>query len=474
MSSTIKFGTDGWRAIIADDYTFENVRLCAQSVADFLQNRGVAGAGLVIGYDTRFQSESFAAAVAEVAAANGVPAFLCNKSAPTPAISYNILAEHAAGAVVITASHNPGIWNGFKYKPEYAGSASPAVVAELERGIAAIQTGGVVRTIPLAEGLRTGTIRYIDPDPPYLEQIAKLVDLPTLRNAGLRVVADAMYGAGIGYFDRLLSGGTTTVVGINQERNPLFPGIQPEPIAQHLGKLMEAVPRLGAQLGLATDGDADRIGIVDEHGNFVNQLWVFGLLALYALEVRGQRGPLVKSLSTTSMIDRLGELYGVPVYETAVGFKYIGPKMIETGAIIGGEESGGFGFKGHIPERDGILAGLFIADMVVRLGRSPSELVAYLFEKVGPHYYHRVDLDFPADQRGKIVERISKSMPDEIAGVKVERVLTVDGFKYLLADGSWLLIRFSGTEPIIRIYSEAASPADVQRILEAGRALVGV
>lgn len=474
MPSTIKFGTDGWRAIIAEDYTFANVRVCAQSVANFLKEKRIAGAGLVIGYDTRFASEDFAAAVAEVAAANGVPSYLCNKTAPTPAVSYNILSQHAGGAVIITASHNPAIWNGFKYKPEYAGSASPEVITALEQGIAAIEAGGPVRTMPLAAGLRSGMIKFIDPDPPYLDQVAKLVDLPALRAAGLRVVADAMYGAGAGYFQRLLSGGRTEVIGINQARNPIFPGVQPEPITQNLGKLMESVPRLGAQLGLATDGDADRIGIVDEKGNFVNQLWVYGLLALYALEVRGQRGPLVKSLSTTSMIDRLGELYGVPVYETAVGFKYIGPKMLESGAIIGGEESGGFGFKGHIPERDGIVAGLFIADMVVRLGRSPSELVHYLFDKVGPHYYHRVDLHFPVEERSNILERISKHPPAELDGEKVVRVLTVDGYKYLLADGSWLLIRFSGTEPIMRIYSEAGSAGRMQRLLDAGRALAGM
>lgn len=474
MAVTIKFGTDGWRAIIAEDYTFENVRICAQSVANFLIDKGTARAGLVIGYDTRFESESFAAAVAEVMAANGVPAYLCNKTAPTPTVSFNILAHKAAGAVVITASHNPGIWNGFKYKPEYAGSASPEVVAELERGIASIQAGSPVNRVFLDEGIRSGLIKYIDPDPPYLDQVARMVDLPALRDAGLRIVADAMYGAGIGYFQRLLSGGKTEVIGINQERNPIFPGIQPEPITQNLGKLMEEVPRLHAQLGLATDGDSDRIGIVDEHGNFVNQLWVYGLLALYSLEIRGQRGPLVKSLSTTSMIDRLGELYGVPVYETAVGFKYIGPKMLETGAIIGGEESGGFGFQGHIPERDGIVAGLFIADMVVKLGRSPSQLVQYLFDKVGAHHYHRVDLHFRDDERGNIIERIKRHPPTSLVGVPVERIITVDGYKYLLSDGSWLLIRFSGTEPIMRIYSEASSPERVQQLLEAGRSLAGV
>ncbi|MHB1415337.1 MAG: phosphoglucomutase/phosphomannomutase family protein [Chloroflexota bacterium] len=472
----IKFGTDGWRAVIAEDYTFDNVRICAQSVASYLHDTGAAGKGFIVGYDTRFGSEHFAAAVAEVLAANGIVTHLCDRATPTPVVSYSILTEETAGAAMITASHNPAIWNGFKYKPEYAGSASPEVVAELEKRIGAIQRGEIkVKRSALNQEIDQGLVRYLDPNPSYLQHVGELVDLKKLRDAGLTVVADAMYGAGAGYFDRLLEGGETHLVTLHQERNPVFPGLErPEPIDENLHALKKAVPAESASLGLATDGDADRIGAVDENGRYINQLWMFGLLALYLLEVKKWRGPMIKSLTTTSMIDALGKQYDVPVYETAVGFKYIGPKMLEVDAIIGGEESGGFGFRNHIPERDGVLSGLFLLDLVVQLNRTPSELVKYLFDKVGPHYYDRLDLTFKAEDRQAIVDRIRKARPETISGSRVTDVVTVDGFKFMLADGSWLLIRFSGTEPIIRIYTETDDPERVRRILEEGRALAGV
>ncbi|MHB1005787.1 MAG: phosphoglucomutase/phosphomannomutase family protein [Chloroflexota bacterium] len=476
MADVIKFGTDGWRAVIAEDYTFANVRTCAQSVANYLRDKGTANRGFVVGYDTRFDSEHFAAAVAEVLAANGIVTHLCDRPTPTPAVSFSILAQKAAGAAIITASHNPAIWNGFKYKPEYAGSASPEVVAELEKRIVSVQNGDIpLKRMPLQLAIDQGKVRYLDASPGYLDQMAKMVNLDKLRNAGLTIVVDSMFGAGAGYFQRLLDGGKTQIVGLHQERNPLFPGLErPEPIDENLHALKKAVPAQSASLGLATDGDADRIGAVDENGRYINQLWMFGLLALYLLEVKKWRGPLVKSLTTTSMAEALGKLYDVPVYETPVGFKYIGPRMIENNAIMGGEESGGFGFRGHIPERDGVLSGLFLTDMVVSLGRTPSELVQHLFEKVGPHYYDRIDFTFPAEDRQKIIDGIKNAKPGSIAGLPVEDVITVDGFKFMLKGGSWLLIRFSGTEPVIRIYTETDSPTRVREILEEGKQMAGL
>jgi phosphomannomutase len=473
--TVIKFGTDGWRAIIAEDYTFENVQICAQSVANYLKDTGTAQAGLVVGYDTRFESEQFAAAVAEVLAGNGITCYLCDAYAPTPVVSYSILVQKAAGAAIITSSHNAAEWNGFKYKPEYAGSASPEVVFELEKRIVEIQSSGDVRRLELAAALENGLVRRFNPSPAYSAHVGELLDLPGLRNAGLKLVHDAMYGAGIGYFANLLAGGNTQVLEIHNFRNPLFPGLaRPEPIGSNLLDLMKTVVETGAAMGLATDGDSDRLGVIDDKGQYLDQLRVFGLLALYLLDVRGWRGPLVKSLTTTSMIDDLGKIYGVPVIETPVGFKYVGPKMMENDAIIGGEESGGFGFRGHIPERDGIVAGLFLLDMMGKLGRSSSELVDYLFSKVGPHYYERIDVEFPADQRQEIVRRVSSAPPDSIAGLSVNRIQTDDGFKYHLADGSWLLIRFSGTEPVLRIYTETNTIDKVRRILDEGRNFVGV
>jgi alpha-D-glucose phosphate-specific phosphoglucomutase len=474
MAATIKFGTDGWRGIIAEDFTFENVRICAQAVANYLQSHGISSGGLIIGYDTRFASEDFAGAVAEVAAANGIKVYLNPRAAPTPVISYSIVAKRAAGAVIITASHNPAIWNGFKYKPEYAGSASPKVVAELEDHIRQIQAGGEIKRLPLADGLEQKLIEYYDPAPVYLSHIAELVNIEQIKQAGLKIAIDSMYGSGAGYFKELLTGGKTKVIEINHERNPLFPGIRPEPIAQNLTKLAEKVREIKANVGLATDGDADRIGPLDETGAFITPLQVFALLALYLLELRGERGAIVKSITTTDMVYKLGEIFSVPVHETPVGFKYLGPLMISENALIGGEESGGFGFRGHIPERDGILAGLYLLDFMVRMDKKPSELIKYLYDKVGPHYYERTDFHFPPEKRETIVQRLNQLKPSIIDNTEVTDINTSDGFRFRLSDGSWLLIRLSGTEHLLRIYAESDSTAHVNRLLEAGRELVGI
>jgi alpha-D-glucose phosphate-specific phosphoglucomutase len=474
MPSGIKFGTDGWRAIIAEDYTYANVRTCAQAVADYLKEEGKASGGLVVGYDTRFASEGFAAAVAEVAGANGLKVWLSDRPVPTPVVSFSVLHYRAAGGVVITASHNPGTYNGFKYKPDYAGSASPEVIEALEERIEWIHTNAAVRRQPLEELVQYGRVQYIDPTDAYVQRVNQLVDLSEVRSAGLKVVADAMHGAGAGYFARLLEGGSTRVVGIREERNPAFPGIAPEPITPNLAALIQAIGDETADVGLATDGDADRIGVVDERGTFINQHQVYALLLLYLLEFRGLRGPAVRSVTSSVMADRLGEIYGVPILETAVGFKYIGPKMTEIAAIMGGEESGGFGFAGHIPERDAIVSGAFLLDLMVKLQRPMSGVIDYLQEKVGSFYYDRVDVHFPDEEREAVLSRVGSSQPTEIDGSKVVGLNTIDGYKFALQDGSWLLIRFSGTEPLLRIYTETTSPDRVPRILAEGRRIAGV
>jgi alpha-D-glucose phosphate-specific phosphoglucomutase len=474
--TSIKFGTDGWRAIIAEDFDFDNVRICAQAVAQYLKDKGTADKGLVIGYDTRFRSEDFAAAVAEVMAGNGIRAYLCDRAAPTPTISYAILERRAGGAVIITSSHNPAIWNGFKIKPEYAGSASPEVIAIVEKNIAAIQDGQAQeKRMNQAEGLRQNWIVPFNPAPTYLKHIATLLDLESIKAAQITVVADAMYGAGMGYFPTLLNGGNLRLIEINRERNPLFPGMHnPEPIAHNLAALHAAIAQNQALVGLATDGDADRIGLMDEHSVFINQLQVYALLLLYLLEVRGMRGPIVKTVTTTAMANKLAKLYDIPVYETPVGFKYVGPKMMETDAIMGGEESGGFGFRGHIPERDGVLAGLFLLDLVIRLNKSPSQLIEYLYSKVGAHYYDRIDIELTPALHESALAHAESARPEQIAGLKVTGMDTLDGFRYLLEDGGWLLIRFSGTEPLMRIYTETTQGDKVQAILADGKRLVGL
>jgi phosphomannomutase len=474
-SIPIKFGTDGWRAIIARDFTFDNVRLCAQGVADYLKQHHQTGPGLIIGYDTRFASEDFAAATAEVLAGNGIKAYLCPAATPTPVISYGVVAYKASGAVIITASHNPAIWNGFKYKTADGASAPPEVVNEIEANVHrwAAATSPVAR-LDLTIALNQGLVEYLDLAPAYFRQMERLVDLERLQQANLRVVIDPMFGAGIGYLKKLLSGGNNQIWEINGERNPLFPGLRPEPIAPNLRRLTEAIVQNGATVGLATDGDADRVGIMDESGNFINQLQVFALLSLYLLEVQKARGSIIKSLTTTSMVYRLGELYQVPVRETPVGFKYIAPLMISDNALIGGEESGGYGFRGHVPERDGILSSLYFLDFMLRTGKTPFQLLEYLFSKVGPHYYDRLDIMFPADQRPVILDRIREQRPETIDGIRVVKHDTTDGFRFIMADESWLLIRFSGTEPVLRIYTETDSPSRVHRILEIGRRMTGV
>jgi alpha-D-glucose phosphate-specific phosphoglucomutase len=443
-------------------------------VADYLKQAGLAGQGLIIGYDTRFASEDFAAAAAEVVAGNGIKVYLCPKAAPTPVVSFGVASQKAGGAIIITASHNPANWNGFKYKTNDGASAPTEVIAKLEKNISLVLATGRISRTPLAEALDQGRVEYLDLAPLYLDHLTKLVDLSGLRQAKLKVANDPMYGAGIGYFKALLGNGGIKLTEINSERHPLFPGIQPEPIEANLTKLSATVKRQRADVGLATDGDADRIGILDENGVFITPLQVFALLCLYLLEVRGERGAIVKTITTTSMLYRLGEIFKVPVYETPVGFKYVAPIMLAENALIGGEESGGYGFRGHIPERDGILAGLYFLDLMIKTGKTPSQLIEYLYSKVGPHHFRRIDMEFPEGERQAINDRLQSNPPDSIDGVKVVKVDTADGFRFILADTTWLLIRFSGTEPVLRIYTESDSPARVDRLLELGRKLAGV
>ena len=450
------------------------MRYCAQGVADYLKQSGLSEKGIIIGYDTRFASEDFAAAVAEVIAGNDINAFLCPRATPTPVISYGVLAKQAGGGIIITASHNPGTWNGFKYKDEHGSSASDEITASIERCVATAFDSEKLSRLPLMEAREKGLVEDIDLDAIYFDQIARLIDLDTIRQSGLKLVFDPMYGAGVGYLDKLLTGGKTEIIEINGERNPLFPGVRPEPIAPNLGKLSQVVKKEGAHVGLATDGDADRMGIVDENGVFITQLQVYALLCLYLLEVRGERGPLIKTITTTSMAFRLGEIYNVPVHETAVGFKYVAPLMVEVGAIIGGEESGGYGFRNHVAERDGILANLYFLDFMVKTGKKPSELIEYLYSKVGQHHYRRVDIRFPEAERQAIINRVKDNPADTIDNVGVERLDTTDGYRYILKDDTWLLIRFSGTEPLLRIYVETDSLERAGRLLEIGKQLAGI
>lgn len=467
----VHFGTDGWRAIMGEEFTFENVRACAQAVSDHFTSTYGTDRHVVVGYDTRFLSDEFAMAVARVMAGNGFRVQLADRPAPTPALSYRIIETGACGGVVVTSSHNPFRWNGIKVKPHYGGSASPEIVADIEARVPAILAHSHAIKSAAAGAPE---ITSFDPIPGYLATLSKQVDIARIRDAGLRVGVDPMYGAGAGLIADLLAGGSTTVTEIHTDRNPLFPGIRaPEPIEANLGEFLALMAGGAFSAGIATDGDADRVGLVDEKGVYVDQLRTFALLVNYLLGERGLRGPVVRSVTTTNMASLLAAHYGVDAYETPVGFKHIGPLMMEKDALIGGEESGGYGFRGHLPERDGILAGLLLLDAVAAAGKPPSELLRDVFAITGPHYYERLDFDLQPGANAAVKARLDAAAPSEIAGHRVVSRDTVDGWRFTFDEG-WLLFRLSGTEPLVRIYTEVRDQSLVQPILQAGKELAGV
>ena len=467
----IRFGTDGWRALIARDYTFANVRVCAAAAAEHLKEQGVADRGVVIGYDTRFGSPEFAAEAAAVIAAQGLPVYLSDSPAPTPAVSYNILHRGAGGGIVITASHNSGAWNGFKFKPDYAGSAPPEIVERIERHIdAMLDAGGVA---PPNGGAAQAQV--VDMSAPYLESLARGLDLGAVRAAGLRVGVDAMHGAGAGFFSAALDGPGASVEELRAERNPAFPGMrQPEPIEPNLGPSIEAARAGRFDVVLAADGDADRLGVLDENGAFIDTLAAFSLLCLHQLRHRELRGPIVRSLTQSAMIDKLAAHAGQPVHVTPVGFKFVGPAMLTEDAVAAGEESGGYAFRGNIPERDGIYSGLLFLELMARTGKRASELVKLLHEQVGEHAYDRLDVDLPPDAPKPDALALAANPPASIGGLRVEGADTMDGARYLLEGGFWGLVRPSGTEPLLRIYAEGDSPQRVREMLRDLRAAAGV
>ena len=472
MTYQIKFGTDGWRGVIAEDYTFDNVRRVAQGFASYLLEQGKQGEHVVVGYDKRFVSENFAAAAAEVLAGNGLNVYLTNGATPTPTIAYAVVSKKACGAVNITASHNPPTDNGFKVRDENGGAIDPEGLKRIEAQIP--DSLDDVKRIELDDGMRDGKIAMFDASDAYIANIKKLVDLQKIKDAGLTILVDAMWGNGAGWFTRLLEGGKTKVIEIHNRRNPSFPEMRrPEPIRPNIDVGLKATVEHNANVLLITDGDADRCGIGDEKGEFIDQLRVYALLAFYLLEVRGERGAIVKTLSTTTMLNKLGKLYDVPVYETGVGFKYVAPKMMETNAMIGGEESGGYAFQNHVPERDGILANLYFLDFMVSTGKTPTELLKMLFDKIGEHYYDRIDTPFEGDRKSR-EQAILNANPETLGGLKVTELVTVDGFQFKLEDGGWLLIRFSGTEPIMRVYCETTHKDKVKAILQDGLKIAGI
>ncbi|MBN2305878.1 MAG: phosphoglucomutase/phosphomannomutase family protein [Anaerolineae bacterium] len=474
---SIRFGTDGWRAVIADTFTFANLRLVSQAVADYINN-DLAPNGqpeVVVGFDTRFLSDRFAAEVARVLAANGIIAWLARTDTPTPAISHNILDKKAVAGVVITASHNPPRYNGFKLKAAYGGSALPEQCGEVERYLEIMQRdarGPNLMDYDLA--LDQELIRRFNPTHAYYEHLETLVDVDTISQGELTIVADPMYGSGRTAIRSVLSRTRCRVHEIRGDLNPGFGGIHPEPVRRYMDATAAMIQNLHADVGLSTDGDADRIGAMDGQGNFVDPHTIMSLALRYLAEKRRMTGDVVKTLSTTMMVNRIAAHYGLTVHETPVGFNHIADHMMNSDVLIGGEESGGISIKGHIPEGDGILMGLLLLEIIADAGVPLVEIVADLQRQFGPTCYERTD--FPLKQpvpKNEMVKRLEAAAPAHMGGEPVREVHTFDGIKFVLADDSWLLIRPSGTEPVLRVYAEGRDSDQVKALLAAGRVMAG-
>ena len=467
---TIKFGTDGWRAVISENFTFHNLRLLAQAIADFVLLDKQTAPSVVVGFDTRFLSDRYGAEVARVMAANGVQTWLARGDAPTPAVSYAVVHKEATAGVMITASHNAPRYNGVKLKSSQGGSASPTQSRQIERLLERnLQSARGPNLMDIDRALEQGLIQKFDPAWAYYEHLTSLVDMDTISRGELRVVADGMFGAGRGVLAEILTRTRTTVHNIRHEMNPGFGGIHPEPIARHLGLLMSTIQAGHWDVGLATDGDADRIGAVDAHGAFVDPHRIFALVLNYLVTRRGLRGKVVRTVSTTRMVDRIAAAHGLTLIETPVGFNHIADLMQHGDVLMGGEESGGMGIVGHIPEGDGILMGLLILEVMAAEGKPLHVLIDDLLATYGPAAYQRTDMRLkrPVEKKA-MVALLQSRAPDAIAGVEIESIQTTDGVKYYLSDGSWLLIRPSGTEPVLRVYAEAPAPERVAALLAFG------
>ncbi len=470
---TIKFGTDGWRAVISDTFTFGNLRLVAQAIADYVweEREGDQTPEVVVGFDTRFLSDRYAMEVARVLAGNGIIAWLTRADAPTPAISYAVVHKGANAGVMITASHNAPRYNGVKLKSAYGAAATPQQAERVEAHLEANQESARgPNLIDFQQALDQELIRRFDPAWPYYAHLGTLVDLDIISAGELRIVADPMYGSGRRCIREMLARTRSHVYEIRGEMNPGFGGIHPEPIARYQRELAYAIQAGRGRIGIATDGDGDRVGAMDELGNFVDPHHIFALVLRYLVEKRKWSGCVVKSLSTTMMVNRLAEKYALPLRETPVGFNHIADLIIKDNVLIGGEESGGLTIKGHIPEGDGVLIGLLLLEAIAYAGVPLSELVADIQRIAGPTCYIRNDLRLrhPID-KNEMVKRLSQDPPSKLAGVELIEVSTMDGIKYRLADQSWLLIRPSGTEPVLRVYAEAPDEDMVQELIDYGR-----
>jgi phosphomannomutase len=468
----IKFGTDGWRAVIAEDFTFANVARVAQATADYwkseIRNQKSEIFGrqpkVVIGYDRRFFSDRFAQTAAEVFAGNGFQVVLTPEPTPTPSVSFAVKQLRAIGGVMITASHNPPSFNGFKLKSHYGGSSD----SETCQAVEAFLDRNPVKSAPLAEAVKARLIKISDVRPAHYAALKKLVDFKLIAKSKLRFAHEALFGVGAGCFEQLLAGTTCKVTTLNGSHDVFFGGINPEPIEKNYAKSQAYLKRHPHDLCLVTDGDADRVGGMDGRGKYLSTHQIICLLLHHFIVNRKGRGRVVKALTTTAMMDKMCAAYGLELVETGVGFKYMCAEMIKGGVLLAAEESGGIGFPGHIPERDGIAAGLMLLELLATEKISLNKMLARLEKQFGPHHYGRIDTHFPLEKRAALMEYLKQNPPAKLLASPLKEVKSFDGVKYVAADSSWLMLRGSGTEPILRIYAEARTPADAQKLLKLG------
>ena len=470
---SIKFGTSGWRAIVADDFTARNIRVVCQGIAQYLRQQKLGQQGMLIGYDARFLGEHFAKVAAEVMAAHGIPCLICDRDTPTPAISYHVISRKLAGGINISASHNPPEWNGIKFTPDWGGPALPETTKAIELRILPLLHGEYIKWFPWERAKHEGMVRYFDPQPDYLKALEQHVDRDRIRNGRIRVVFDPLFGTARNYLDEFLRQAGAKMAVLHHWRDPYFGGFRPEPTDETLQDLKETIRREGAHLGLATDGGGDRFGIVDADGTFIQANYILAVLLDYLIRSRQWTGGVARSVATTHLIDAVAAHHGLTVHETPVGFKYIGELLAKGEVVFGGEESAGLSIKGHVPETDGILAGALVAEMVAFTGQSVQELLNDLFARVGAAFTTRQDLTLSEPLRAQ-VKQVLDHPPSAFAGVEIMHINKLDGCKLILPDNGWYLIRPSGTESVLRCYGEAKTPERLAEIMKAGRELLHI
>ncbi|PLX79332.1 MAG: phosphoglucomutase [Desulfuromonas sp.] len=468
----IKFGTSGWRGILAEDFTLENVRVVSQAIADHLKSVGEADKGVVVGHDSRFFGERFARETARVLAGAEVPVYLCRQDMPTPVIAFEVIRRGAGGAINFTASHNPAEYNGIKFSPSWGGPALPETTRDIEQRANAMLGEVCYRDLPLDQAVRSGLVEEIDPLPAYFAALRAKCDLAAIGRSGMQVIFDPMFGAGRGTVDSLLGEAGLAVQTINDHRDPYFGGMPPDPSPAHLGALIKRVQAgSGLVLGLATDGDADRYGIVDADGSFIEPNYILALLYDYLLRRRQEQGDAARSVATSHFVDAVAAHHGFNVRETPVGFKYIGEFISQNQIVLGGEESAGLSVRGHVPDKDGILACLLVAEMVAVEGKPVGELLADLYRRVGQFHTARINLHLSAQLAAGVGEKLA-ALPRSLAGHQVVEVVRTDGVKLILDNGCWALFRKSGTEPVVRVYAEARSASELETLTKAAVAFV--